>query len=79
MASEDLEKYYKALDKAILKYHKIKMDEINKTMNELWQETYSGKGEKLLYLCHNQSTETQSHILIKSVCRPSLNKVFIAL
>ncbi|XP_076807114.1 DNA repair protein RAD50-like isoform X2 [Clavelina lepadiformis] len=43
MASEDLEKYYKALDKAILKYHKIKMDEINKTMKELWQETYSGK------------------------------------
>ncbi|KAK3099688.1 hypothetical protein FSP39_008022 [Pinctada imbricata] len=42
LASSDLEKYYKALDKAIMNYHNVKMDEINKIVRELWRNTYRG-------------------------------------
>lgn len=42
MAHVDLEKYAKALDIAIMKYHSMKMDEINKIIKELWQKTYKG-------------------------------------
>uniref|UniRef100_H2ZIL2 DNA repair protein RAD50 n=1 Tax=Ciona savignyi TaxID=51511 RepID=H2ZIL2_CIOSA len=44
LASEDLDKYYKALDHAIMRYHKIKMEDINKIIRSLWQETYKGTG-----------------------------------
>ncbi|XP_048587511.1 DNA repair protein RAD50 isoform X2 [Nematostella vectensis] len=42
MASGDLEKYYKALNRAIMKYHSIKMAEINKIIKEYWINTYKG-------------------------------------
>jgi DNA repair protein RAD50 len=42
MGGEDLEKYAKALDQAIMKYHSTKMDEINKLIRELWTNTYAG-------------------------------------
>lgn len=41
-ANEDLEKYGKALDNAIMKYHSLKMEEINKIIDELWKATYCG-------------------------------------
>ena len=44
LASDDLGKYYKALDRAVMRFHQIKMDEINKIIKNLWQETYRGKG-----------------------------------
>lgn len=42
LASSDLEKYYKALDTAIMRYHSLKMEEINKIIKELWHNTYRG-------------------------------------
>jgi DNA repair protein RAD50 len=39
---EDLGRYASALDKAIMKYHSVKMDEINRIIAELWQKTYKG-------------------------------------
>ena len=41
-ANKDLEKYYKALDRAIMRYHSLKMEEINKIIKELWIKTYKG-------------------------------------
>lgn len=41
-ANEDLDKYGKALDNAIMKYHSLKMEEINKIIDELWKATYCG-------------------------------------
>ena len=41
-AVEDLARYSGALDKAIMKYHSLKMDEINTIIEELWQNTYRG-------------------------------------
>lgn len=42
MANNDLEKYAKALDNAIMKYHGLKMEEVNDTMRHLWNKTYQG-------------------------------------
>jgi DNA repair protein RAD50 len=39
---EDLGRYGGALDKAIMKYHAIKMEEINRIVEELWRKTYQG-------------------------------------
>lgn len=41
-AIEDLGKYASALDQAIIKYHSLKMEEINRIAGELWQSTYQG-------------------------------------
>ncbi|KAI9730367.1 MAG: DNA repair protein rad50 [Cirrosporium novae-zelandiae] len=41
-AVDDLARYAGALDKAIMKYHSIKMEEINRIIEELWQKTYQG-------------------------------------
>ena len=42
MASDDIEKYSRALDSAIMRYHSAKMDEINRIIRELWTSTYQG-------------------------------------
>ncbi|KIM43207.1 hypothetical protein M413DRAFT_444016 [Hebeloma cylindrosporum] len=42
MANSDLDKYAKALDNAIMKYHGLKMEEVNDTMKHLWNKTYQG-------------------------------------
>ncbi|RMZ79027.1 hypothetical protein DV737_g3603, partial [Chaetothyriales sp. CBS 132003] len=41
-AIDDLNRYGQALDKAIMKYHSLKMDEINSILEELWRATYQG-------------------------------------
>lgn len=41
-AVEDLGRYGGALDKAIMKYHTLKMEEINRIIEELWRKTYQG-------------------------------------
>ncbi|PVU93816.1 hypothetical protein BB561_003017 [Smittium simulii] len=41
LAQTDLEKYTKALDNAIMQYHSLKMQEINKIIRELWVNTYT--------------------------------------
>ncbi|VAH48322.1 unnamed protein product [Triticum turgidum subsp. durum] len=43
MANKDLERYYAALDKALMRFHTMKMEEINKIIKELWQQTYRGQ------------------------------------
>ncbi|KAJ1513563.1 DNA repair protein rad50 [Coelomomyces lativittatus] len=42
LANKDLEQYAKALDTAIMKYHTLKMDEVNKIIRELWVQIYQG-------------------------------------
>ncbi|KAG0312925.1 DNA repair protein rad50 [Dissophora globulifera] len=42
LASQDLDKYMKALQSAIVEYHSMKMEELNKSIKELWTNTYQG-------------------------------------
>ncbi|RMZ67365.1 hypothetical protein GMOD_00001279 [Pyrenophora seminiperda CCB06] len=41
-AIEDLGRYAGALDKAIMRYHTLKMEEINRILAELWRNAYQG-------------------------------------
>jgi DNA repair protein RAD50 len=41
-AIDDLGRGTAALDHAIMRYHSLKMEEINRTIGELWQSTYQG-------------------------------------
>jgi DNA repair protein RAD50 len=41
-AVEDLGRYASALDKGIMKFHSMKMADINRILEELWQSTYQG-------------------------------------
>lgn len=50
LANGDLQKYYKAMDRAIMNYHAQKMAEINKIIFELWRNTYRGHGKCAEYL-----------------------------
>lgn len=43
MSIDDLGKYHKALDKALMQYHASKMAEINEIIKELWQKVYRGQ------------------------------------
>lgn len=42
LASSDLDRYHSALDQALMSFHALKMDTINKSIRELWQTTYRG-------------------------------------
>ena len=37
-----MDKFYNALDRAITRFHSIKMNTINQIINELWIKTYKG-------------------------------------
>jgi len=41
-AVDDIQQYTAALDQAIMKYHSLKMEEINRIAGEIWQSTYQG-------------------------------------
>ncbi|CAL9738593.1 DNA repair protein Rad50p [Monosporozyma servazzii] len=41
-ATDDIDTYSKALDSAIMRYHSLKMEDINRIIDELWKRTYSG-------------------------------------
>ncbi|XP_006128577.2 DNA repair protein RAD50 [Pelodiscus sinensis] len=43
LVNRDLDIYYKALDKAIMTFHSMKMEEINKIIRDLWRTTYRGQ------------------------------------
>lgn len=42
LAYTDLDRYHRALDQALMAFHTLKMKHINKTIRELWQQTYRG-------------------------------------
>ena len=42
LAIQDLGNYWTALDKALLQYHRLKIEDINKIIHELWSLTYKG-------------------------------------
>ncbi|XP_067422532.1 DNA repair protein RAD50 [Emydura macquarii macquarii] len=43
LVNKDLDTYYKALDQAIMTFHSMKMEEINKIIRDLWRSTYRGQ------------------------------------
>ena len=50
MVNNDLNRYYAALDKALMAFL-IKMGDINKVVKELWQRTYRGQDIDYIQIC----------------------------
>lgn len=56
--SNDITTYAKSLDNAIMKYHSLKMSEINKILKDLWIRTY--KGSDIDYIAVKSDVSTQA-------------------
>ena len=56
----DIDKYHNALDKALLRYHSIKIQEINKIIRELWTLTYKGEDITNIELVSGQDKGTRA-------------------
>ncbi|SCU95523.1 LAMI_0F02762g1_1 [Lachancea mirantina] len=63
IVTDDIEVYLKLLDSAIMKYHSVKMQDINRIMDELWKRTYSGTDVDTIKI---KSDETSSTTKAKS-------------
>ncbi|KAK4555948.1 DNA repair protein rad50 [Recurvomyces mirabilis] len=46
----DLNSFGTALDQAIMRYHSIKMEEINRIIDELWRKTYQGTDVDTIFI-----------------------------
>ena len=58
-AIDDLGRYGGALDQAIMKYHGLKMEEINRSIEELWKKTYQGTDvDTILIRSENESSKS---------------------
>ena len=60
MAVRDLGRYHNALDKALMRYHSMKMAEINKTLAHLWQTTYQGHDIDAVQLKHDDESKAST-------------------
>ncbi|VDO08335.1 unnamed protein product [Rodentolepis nana] len=56
MAATDLHRYHQALDRAIMKYHEEKMNEINEIIRELWRTTYRGNDIDHIKICSEEES-----------------------
>ncbi|CAM9695145.1 unnamed protein product [Ascophyllum nodosum] len=57
MAVSDLDKYWTALDKALLRFHTMKIADINKIIRELWAMTYSGEDIDMIEIVSGDDDE----------------------
>lgn len=59
-AIEDLGKSQSAVDNAIMQYHSIKMEEINRIAGELWQNTYQGTDVDTIMIRSEKESESST-------------------
>lgn len=57
----DLDKYYDALDKALLRFHALKISDINKIIKELWALTYKGEDITDIQIQSGQDTGSRAN------------------
>jgi len=60
LAVQDLDIYHSALDRALLRYHGLKIQEINKIIKELWSLTYKGEDITSIALTSDQEKSSRS-------------------
>jgi len=59
LAMEDLERFSKALDRALLQFHSEKMKEINSVLKNLWQTIYRGKDIEYIQIKSEEATTSK--------------------
>lgn len=67
-AMDDLTKYSSALDMAVMKYHSMKMEEINRIIDELWKATYRGTDVDTIMIRSEAESTTGSRNYNYRVC-----------
>lgn len=68
-AMEDLQNYNTALDHAIMRYHTLKMDEVNRIAQELWREVYQGTDiDAILVRSESENSSTSRRAYNYRVC-----------
>ncbi|KAK3938929.1 DNA repair protein RAD50 [Diplogelasinospora grovesii] len=67
-AIEDLGRGTLALDNAIMQYHSLKMEEINRTIGDLWQSTYQGTDIDTILIRSDAETATGKRNYNYRVC-----------
>ncbi|EEB06634.2 DNA repair protein Rad50 [Schizosaccharomyces japonicus yFS275] len=61
-ANEDLGKYGRALDNAIMQFHSLKMNEVNRIIDEAWKQTYCGTDiDTILIRSDNETKGNRSY------------------
>lgn len=56
--TDDIDTYAKVLDSAIMRYHSLKMEDINRIIDELWKRTYSGTDIDTIKIRSDEVTST---------------------
>ncbi|KAI1639004.1 DNA repaire protein UVS6 [Biscogniauxia mediterranea] len=67
-AIEDLGRYGSALNDAIMKYHALKMEEVNRIAGELWQSTYQGTDIDTILIKSDSETTNERKTYNYRVC-----------
>lgn len=55
---EDLENYRKALDSALMRFHKLKIEEVNTILRDLWPQAYRGEDIDEIYIASDEIEST---------------------
>ncbi|PXF45529.1 DNA repair protein RAD50 [Gracilariopsis chorda] len=66
LACSDLERYHRALDQALVAFHSLKMMAINRTIKELWQQTYMGTDIEEIEITSDSNTSRGTGTLTRS-------------
>ncbi|KAI1856867.1 uncharacterized protein JN550_013641 [Neoarthrinium moseri] len=68
-AMDDLQSYNNALDHAIMRYHALKMDEVNRITGELWRDVYQGTDiDSISIRSENEASTTSRRAYNYRVC-----------
>ncbi|EPS42520.1 hypothetical protein H072_3515 [Dactylellina haptotyla CBS 200.50] len=68
VANDDLGKYQAALDKAVMKYHSLKMEEVNRIIDDLWKKTYKGTDVDTILIRSEQENAKGNRLYNYRVC-----------
>ncbi|KAK6522842.1 DNA repair protein rad50 [Arthrobotrys megalospora] len=68
VANEDLGTYQMALDKAVMKYHSLKMEEVNRIIDDLWKKTYKGTDVDTILIRSEQENAKGNRLYNYRVC-----------
>lgn len=60
MAVRDIGKYHAALDKALQRFHSLKLSEINQIIKDLWSLTYKGEDITSIQLVSGKDSGSRS-------------------
>ncbi|KAK9464743.1 AAA domain-containing protein [Lipomyces arxii] len=67
-AVADISVFMKSLDSAIMQYHSLKMEEINRIIDELWKKTYSGTDVDTIMIRSDDESEKANRSYNYRVC-----------